>query len=113
MEKTRVDLSYLETFTGGDNTLITEMMERFLIDAPEQLNEITESIQAEDWKYAYKRLHNFKSSVNFLAIQSIKDLVLEMEKMAKEERNVTALPEKYELLSGECELLMEEIRTRI
>ena len=33
MEKTRIDLTYLETFSGGDKAFISEMMERFLIDA--------------------------------------------------------------------------------
>lgn len=110
MGNTKVDLSYLETFSGGDKMLITEMMDRFLLDAPEQLRQIGTDIDGGKYKEAYKSLHNFKSSVNFIAVQSIKDLVLEMEKIAKSESDVSVLSEKFELLSLECQLLIDEIK---
>ncbi|NME71473.1 Hpt domain-containing protein [Flammeovirga aprica] len=110
MGNSRVDLSYLETFSGGDKILIAEMMERFIVDAPDQLKSIEESIGLEDWKSAYKNLHNFKSTLNFIAIQEIKDQVLVMEKIAKEETSVSTLKEKYKILFDECKLLVEEIK---
>ncbi|WP_281613481.1 Hpt domain-containing protein [Flammeovirga sp. SubArs3] len=113
MEKTRIDLSYLETFAGGDNALISEMMERFIIDAPEQLSEINTAINNNDWKNAYKSLHSFKSSVNFIAIQPIKDLVLSMEKMAKEEHDTHLLSDQFALLQTECNFLIDEIKINL
>ncbi|WP_044201148.1 Hpt domain-containing protein [Flammeovirga sp. OC4] len=110
MENSRVDLSYLETFSGGDKILIAEMMERFVLDAPSQLSSVEDSIDQEDWKSAYKNLHNFKSTLNFIAIQEIKDQVLVMEKIAKEETSVSTLKEKYKILFNECKLLVEEIK---
>lgn len=110
MEKSRVDLSYLKTFSGGDKVLIAEMMERFIIDAPEQLQNIENSIEQKNWKSTYKNLHNFKSSVNFIAIQDIKNLVLEMEKIAKYEEKVGLLEDKKNYLFSECQLLVDEIK---
>ncbi|MBB3698288.1 Hpt domain-containing protein [Flammeovirga yaeyamensis] len=113
MEKTRIDLTYLETFSGGDKTFIAEMMERFLIDAPIQLKEIKEGIDRAEWKAAYKSLHSFKSSVNFIAIQKIKDKVLSMEKMAKEENQVEKLPLEFEELSTEIDFLISELKINL
>ncbi|OHX67904.1 Hpt domain-containing protein [Flammeovirga pacifica] len=113
MEKTRIDLTYLETFAGGDKNFIKEMMERFLSDAPIQLTEIKQGIESKDWKVAYKSLHSFKSSVNFIAIQKIKDHVLSMEKMAKAEKDLDQLPQEYDKLENEIQLLINELKINL
>jgi hypothetical protein len=46
----KIDLSYLENMSGGDNAMIIEMIELFLKETPLHLDNLKEANEKLEWK---------------------------------------------------------------
>lgn len=70
-----LDLSYLENMSGGDKSLMKEMIEIFKEQVPEFVTEMNSSLNNQDWKALASVAHKAKSSI---AIIGLSDLIEEL-----------------------------------
>jgi HPt (histidine-containing phosphotransfer) domain-containing protein len=103
------DLAYLETISGGDKSFITSVLNLFLTNTYPELADLKELADTQQWKEMGSIAHKMKAPVQMLGVQSISDLIMELEKMGKEEEDTTQAIAKV----NELTKLMHELRTGI
>ena len=63
-----IDLTYLQEFSGGDRIFVREMIETFLSESPQGLQEIQAAATAQDWAGVYKLVHRLKPNLMMLGM---------------------------------------------
>ncbi|MEZ4825165.1 MAG: response regulator [Bacteroidia bacterium] len=92
-EKQFTDLTYLQQISGGDETIIRKTIEKFLETTPEMLEKMSLQLSEGAYEDLGRTIHKLKSSVAFMGINSIRDTMLEVEKIIKTHANVSDLPD--------------------
>ena len=87
------DLSYLESMTEGDTGLISEMIEIFSTQVVEFSELMQEFLERKDWQELSKLAHKAKSSVAIMGMTVLSEKLRDLEKLAKEEKEVHSFPE--------------------
>ncbi|MDX2246082.1 MAG: response regulator [Bacteroidia bacterium] len=90
--KQHTDLSYLQQISGGDETIIRKTIEKFLETTPEMLEKMSLQLDEGAYEELGRTVHKLKSSVAFMGITSIKETILEVEKIIKTHSDFPLLP---------------------
>src|ERR1700733_5648469 len=77
------DLAYLTEIMSGKKALIKEIMDRFLIQIPEELTGLKDAIAEEKFASIQSYAHTMKSSVSIMGITTLTPILKEMEELAK------------------------------
>ena len=82
MEK--VDLTYLNQMSDGNNELIVEMAEIYKSQIPEFINNLQEAYKNNDWQQLAAIAHKAKSSVAIIGLNNLANELKTLETDAKE-----------------------------
>ncbi|NRB48151.1 MAG: PAS domain S-box protein [Saprospiraceae bacterium] len=80
--KIKIDLKYLQEFSGGDVYFIRDMLETFMREAPATFVRVQNAFKEENWEGLYKGIHKIKPSFMMLGLQE------QYDKAAKAESDV-------------------------
>jgi len=86
MEK--IDLTYLETLADGSNELIVELMQIFIQQVPEFIEEMNTYYDNKDWEALSAIAHKSKSSIDIVGLKDLQVKLKTLELDAKEGKNV-------------------------
>jgi len=89
---TALNLSYLYELSGGDHDFVAEIIEMFLQDAPDLINQSNEHIQKEDYHQLRVTVHKLKSSVKVLGGDRLALLIQEIENNARKCMALETIP---------------------
>lgn len=67
--KIKIDLQYLQEFSGGDLYFIRDMLETFMHEAPATFVRVQHEFAAQNWDVVYKGIHKIKPSFLMLGLQ--------------------------------------------
>ncbi|WP_053405325.1 Hpt domain-containing protein [Persicobacter sp. CCB-QB2] len=107
------DLTYLKSVCDGDSSFMTEMIETFLQGTPEIIDQLKVACKNQNWAEVGAVAHKVKPSITFMGIESMKDLILDIEHSGKDARNVEKLMGKIEEFENGCEMAYRELRETI
>ena len=99
------DLTYLNQVFYGNETMVQEIVELFLMQGPKFMQDMTECVRQAKWAELHPVAHKLKSSVNMLGMSGLLPLVLDIERTSKFEENPTQLPQ----LVSELTVLMDSV----
>ncbi len=108
----KIDLSYLENMSAGDNNLIKEMIDIFKEQVPEFISEMEMAIKNNDSKAMASVAHKAKSSAAIIGITELADFLKTLEKLASNNERTNEYPEflKYfENISNESIKQLDKI----
>jgi HPt (histidine-containing phosphotransfer) domain-containing protein len=107
------DLSMVQSVSGGDNGFIKKMIHLFIETVPQNVQELSNALLAENWEQLGKMAHKLKSTVDSMGIKSIYSDIRTVESNAKEKKNLQDIPaqiRKIETVIVNCiEQLKEEM----
>ena len=107
------DLSMVQSVSGGDQGFIKKMIHLFIETVPQNVQELTNALLAENWEQLGKMAHKLKSTVDSMGIKSIHTDIRSVEANAKEKKNLHDIPaqiKKIESVIVHCiEQLKEEM----
>ncbi|MFI5153890.1 MAG: response regulator [Chitinophagales bacterium] len=107
------DLSMVQSVSGGDNGFIKKMIHLFIETVPQNVQELSNALLAENWEQLGKMAHKLKSTVDSMGIKSIYSDIRTVESNAKEKKNLHDIPaqiRKIETVIVNCiEQLKEEM----
>lgn len=92
-----------------DTDCLCEILKSFLDSTPAALKDIQAGILECDWDKVYKQSHKLKSSLGLLQMDKLLSLMTDIEINAKENRNLSRIPEEFR----KAELLFEEVKPMI
>lgn len=107
----RIDLSYLEEITGGDNEMMLEMLDLFISDIPTHVQNIRS--YANDGKLIEmgKEAHKVKPTMQYIGLGDMLELVKTLETYGKNEesdKDIDSLVSQLEIKTEEILPMLEE-----
>lgn len=107
---TEADMTYLEDLSGGDATLIKEMIGLFLSQTPGYLERLAEHIDAGDWSNAQSMAHHIKPTLAYMGAEDMRQALIHIEQLAKADPvQVESLKSKFSTLKGRFAVLFREL----
>ena len=104
------DLTYLTEIMSGKKTLIKEIMDRFLIQIPEELASLKDAIALEKFESIQSYAHTMKSSVSIMGITILTPILKDMEELAKAGTDIQKISELNKQLTSICNKAISEIK---
>lgn len=88
-----VDLSYLNEIASGSVEFMIDMIDIFLEQTPIYLMQLTEAVEARDWKTAGDIAHKIKPTLAFMGIEQGREIMAEIERKARNTTEVETIEE--------------------
>lgn len=100
-----VDLSFLRTLMGNDEALVSRFIRIFTSQCPQQLQELRQHLQNQDWPSLSTVAHSMKTQFTYLNAEALAAQAIEIETRADEGRtdDLTPLIDSFE---GACIMLL-------
>jgi HPt (histidine-containing phosphotransfer) domain-containing protein len=75
----KIDLTYLESIAGGDQTFIHEMLNMLLSSTFTEMDAIKRHSAAAQWVELGNLAHKIKAPIQMLGVPLVSDLILQIE----------------------------------
>ena len=106
-----IDLTYLTEITGGENSIMAEMISLFLEETPKQIELLKEYQENEEWVLLGAEAHKLKPTFLYVGLSGLNELTVKVEKSAKnkiELDKLKGLIEEIDLGFQSIELSLKE-----
>lgn len=107
------DLTFLQTFTGGNKDKIAKYVNMFLQACPEQLAKMNSLLADGDYAGIRATAHALKPQITYMGMKTGEVLIKEIEQIAGEQKEVDRLQSLLEEFTTLCNNGMEELKTAI
>jgi hypothetical protein len=95
-----LDLDYLDSISGNDAKFKHEVLDIFLSNTPQAVQELNDLIfNTNDLEAIYKQAHYLKSGFSVIRVSNVMDLLINIEKMSKDEGEIAVIREKMDELN--------------
>lgn len=101
-ETVTINYEHLEHYSGGDKQLQAKLIEIFLKQVPECIEEIEKALPANDWPIIYRAAHKIKSSITVFKLEELRILTLTLEEYAREQTFLHKIPELFNCFKEGC-----------
>lgn len=78
------DLSYLREISDGNEEFVLDIVHTFLEETPNEIELIQQYLQTKDFASLRAIVHKWKSSVPFLGVEELNEIVPKLEKNARD-----------------------------
>lgn len=78
------DLSMIKAISGTDSSFVDKMLKLLLDTMPQNLNELKQAQELQNWDQVGKIAHKLKSTIDSLGISSLKEKIRELESNGKQ-----------------------------
>jgi PAS domain S-box-containing protein len=86
------DLTMVQSVSGGDEGFIKKMVALFIETVPQNMQDLKNALQAENWEQVGKTAHKLKSTIDSMGIKSIRQEIRTVEANAKQMESLTEIP---------------------
>ncbi|MEP7168398.1 MAG: Hpt domain-containing protein [Bacteroidota bacterium] len=105
-----IDLTFLNSFTGGSQEKNSKYIKMFLQNAPSLMGAIEDNLKIEDWASLKSSAHSLKPQISYMGIKSAEELIKNIERDAGEKTNLESIPEKITALRNILEKAFPELQ---
>lgn len=105
-----LNLDFLNKFTGGDRQLTIQLIEIFLKQVPDALQQMDAHVASKNYKELFAVAHKTKSSISIFEFNELKNLLLEIEECCKELTNLDTIPGIYTMFKNGCFPAIDELK---
>jgi len=105
-----VDLSYLKSFTKGNDVKFKRYINLYLDDAPDTFDRMRQNIAEKNWADLAINAHSLKPKADFMGIASLKEILIRIEDRVKQEQygDLQTLFEQALAIHQEATALLEK-----
>jgi HPt (histidine-containing phosphotransfer) domain-containing protein len=107
-----IDLTYLEEIACGNKDFLVEMIDLFMAQAPEILDQIHDKISKKEWTAAGSLAHKLKPTFAMIGIMNGKELSEKIEKNARAGLELSTLPDLVVELESLCKITMGKLLSK-
>ena len=104
------DLSYLNQIFQGNAEMINNIINLFLEQVPEYVQEMVNCVERNDLLSLHPLAHKAKSSIAMLGLKSMEKKILQIEHDSKHNQNLANLPELVRMVEQESEEVYSQLR---
>ena len=107
------DLSMVQSVSGGDEGFIKKMVALFIETVPQNLQELSNATDAENWDQVGKTAHKLKSTVDSMGIKSIRQEIRTVEANAKQRQSLQEVPPLVEKIASVIHECISQLQAEI
>lgn len=107
-DQSLIDWDVARHAVGGDEDLLRDVAQAFLVEAPSQLDGIRKSLETSDASVLRRMAHTLKSSARIFGVQSVCDLCFSIE-LAGKDQQFDGVRATYDQLT----VLMDRVTTEM
>jgi hypothetical protein len=86
------DLSMVQSVSGGDEGFIRKMVALFIETVPQNVQDLKNAMQEENWEQVGKTAHKLKSTIDSMGIKSIRQEIRTVEANARQKEALQDIP---------------------
>ena len=109
-------LQNLEEMTGGDKGLMVEMINLFLNQTPDLMNQIVDHFEKREYELVKSSSHTLKPTFTYVGMEEATELTKEIEELSAQENvpeeELNALIEKLKIVSEQAIARVSELKNR-
>jgi HPt (histidine-containing phosphotransfer) domain-containing protein len=107
-----IDLAYLKELSMGDSAFEREIIKQFIIQVPQELEDLSQAIEEQDRQKMKSIAHGMKSSVAYVGLKDILHPYLHHIELAVVEEHAASLyQDDYQHVKTICEKAIQEAKT--
>lgn len=107
----QANMEYLEDLSGGNITLIREILQLFLKQTPADIDLLSSYIRQHDWEKAYKQAHHIKPTLAYVGANAMRLELQEIESLAKNQEDLDSVPDRLNTMLPRLDTLYRELKT--
>jgi HPt (histidine-containing phosphotransfer) domain-containing protein len=107
------DLSYLKEITGGENSIVKEMVEMFLDQVDEFKMNLTKFLNEKRYFELGKEAHKAKSSVLIVGMEEMGKRLKKLQLLTEEGKEVETYPEYVKMFIEQCDAAVIELKEEL
>lgn len=105
------NLEMLREMSGGDESFVAMMVQMFIDSSPEVMQGMEAALAEKRWADLGGLAHKIKPTIDTMGIESLKDLIREVEKDGKAAANLDALPLKVTKVNDTLRAVIEKMKS--
>ncbi|MFA9389886.1 MAG: Hpt domain-containing protein [Prolixibacteraceae bacterium] len=107
------DLSYLKEITGGESSIVIEMVEMFIAQVDEFKENLDKHLKDKNWLDLGKEAHKAKSSVLIVGMEELGKNLKKLQLLTEEEREVETYPDFVSMFNEQCDAAVGELQEEL
>ncbi len=112
-ETTGIHFEHLDKFTSGDAELTTKLIEIFLQQVPECIEDIEKALTQKNWNTIYRAAHKIKSSIAIFKLEGLRALILPIEEYSRDLTGLSKIPGLFNKFKKECGSIITELQKEL
>ena len=107
------DLNYLKTITEGNNAIVREMIEMFILQVPEFIKNLNSLYQSGQYPALGKEAHKAKSSLQIMGMTDLEKEMKQFQLKTIEGVDVESYPMHIRNFEIQCEAAIKELQAEL
>jgi HPt (histidine-containing phosphotransfer) domain-containing protein len=107
------DLSYLKEITGGESSIVQEMVEMFFAQVDEFKTNLNKYLEEKKWAELGKEAHKAKSSVLIVGMEDLGKNLKKLQLLTEEEKEIETYPDYVKMFEEQCDAAIEELKEEL
>lgn len=107
------DLSYLKEITGGESSIVIEMVEMFIAQVDEFKENLTKYLNDKNWVDLGKEAHKAKSSVLIVGMEELGKNLKKLQLLTEEEKEIETYPDYVKMFLEQCDAAIGELQEEL
>ncbi len=107
------DLSEIREMSGNDESFLKEMIELFVTNNTQYLEELNLALKSSDWKQVKFFAHKIKPSILVVHANGLKQTIMDLNEYSGKQTNMDQIPVLITKLNEELPVLCAELKKEI
>lgn len=103
------DLTYLKEITGGEKSIVVEMVEMFIEQIEEFKENLNKHLDEKNWVDLGKEAHKAKSSVLIVGMEELGKNLKKLQLLTEEEKEIETYPDYVKMFIEQCDAAHNEL----
>jgi len=112
-KKKLFDLNYLKKVSDNNEEFIREMVQTFVTSVPQVLDEMTQSLQEEDWAKVASLAHKIKPTFTLMGLDDLKNTIVFIEINGNKKTNLSEVRDTTLKFIEECREVIPELAKEV
>ena len=107
------DLTFLRSFTGGQNDKMIKYIRMFLTGAPQNISQMELHALSHDWTGVYQSAHSLKPQLGYFGAKHCEEQLKQIERLSSDQKEVEKLPSMIEHFKSQYEIIKSELEEEL
>ncbi len=108
-----IDLTFLNSFTGGNREKVSKYVNLFLQFTPQIIDTMEKNLGEKNYPALRTSAHSLKPQITYMGIKSAEDLIKTIEANAGDQKNVEQIPQQMEELKSILNSAIPELKQAV